>query len=410
MMTVRSAYPTTTVSTPRWMLSLLSMIVLIGLFTPTTLAVQSCNGSNEEMLEFRFFTDAHSWSDNGWTLVCTDISTGIEETIWNVPVGSISYEESTKMVRFSDCIPSTFMCTFTLEDFGADGLYIEGENGLAGWYSLIYGSTTIDTYDGEELFTQKTYCIGSGCDQLPQEIASPSSDGCQHATMAMQLDNFPNDTTYSLVCGDNNDVMWSGANFTTPGQQINEDICISNAVCCTFTVTDTNTLGMTDPYVDETGQERYGSVYLEWNEEGVVEYDGVTGEEFDVLTVQFGYGCAGTTQGPDGTTTTAAPGSNTTDTNGDVVDESGNDSGDAGDEGDGSVVVPDDFGGEIPVVGGAQSESNKGGGLSHGAMVALITLAGLAMFASLAVALFYTKAQKSMEMKDTEIDTDTEIL
>jgi hypothetical protein len=443
---------------PRWVLTLVTMLALLGPSLPTVGAVQSCNGATEEMLEFRFFTDAHSWSDNGWTLSCTDIDTGIERIIWDVPVGSIAQEDSTQIIRYADCIPRTYTCTFVLEDFGADGLYLEGENGLAGWYSLVYGSTTIDTYNGKELFTHKSYCIGTHCDQLPQEVATPSPGSCQHATMFMQLDGRPYDTSYSLVCTGPTDgvevLMWNGTNFTTAGQQISEDTCLSNTVCCTFTVTDTNTEGMTDPYVDvTTGTEEYGSVYLEWNDEGIVEYDGVTGEEFDILSVQFGFGCAGTTQGPDGTTstvTTAAPASTSstgeegmtdnaaiddvddnsgeeeeaatvgtsspevggTASNGSTNSNAGTGSSSGNDEG--SFVAPDDYGGEIPIVGSTHNQSTKdgasnsdGGGVSHAAMVALVTMATLAIVAGLVVAMFYTKTKQSMKVavmsKDSEL-------
>jgi hypothetical protein len=398
-------------SAARWVRAVALVMVLTGPIAPA-LAVQSCYGTDEEMLEFRFFTDAHSWSDNGWTLSCTDSSTGLAETIWQVPVGSLQYDESTEIIRYADCIPTTFMCTFTLEDFGGDGLIVEGENGLSGWFALVYGATTIDTYDGKEAFTQKTYCIGSACDQVPQEFA-PAGDSCQVATLHMQLDGRPQDTAYTLLC--DGEALWTGQDFVTPGQQIDEEACIPSTACCTFTVTDADTLGMTEPYVDATGTERHGYAYLEWDGEGLVEHDGVSGEEFDTLTVNFGYGCS---QEDDSSSTTnggVAAGTVDEDNEGqtDVSNESGNVFGDkTGDastntttvEG-GGPLVEDEYG-DIAVIGASQNQSGNDG-LSQGGMIAMISVAGLALFGGLAVVLFHTKAHHSAKVavvvKDSEI-------
>jgi hypothetical protein len=110
----------------------------------------------------------------------------------------------------------------------------------------------------------------------------------------------------------------------------------------------------------------HGFVYLEWNFEGLMEYDGVTGEEFDTKSVEFGFGCDNAWQK-------------------DVTFPADDEEGAYANGGDGGEVygpagVPYDL------------YSQKNTGPSDGAKVALFTVAGLSLFCALACCLLYRHA------------------
>ena len=207
-------------------------------------------------------------------------------------------------------------------------------------------------------------------------------------TLYMRLDGRPEDTAYSLVCDDV--VVWEGKDFVTAGEELDKDTCITSTSCCTFTVTDTDTEGMTTPVLGADGSEQYGQVFLDWDSQGLLEYDGVTGEEFQTLSVDFGSGCS---QG------TAAPG--TGDGGVTVADENGNDNGE-------EITVPTGGtqGGDSDGSAIEETSSNQlsGDGLSDGAMIALISVAGLVLFAGLVGALLYSKTTHAVQLtKDVAV-------
>jgi len=303
-----------TTSRSQQLLSLLCLPTLLLLLSSSSLsvdAIEDCKNEGEQPLEFRFFTDHNSWNDNGWTLEC-DYEDESKAMLWSVPIGSLKYEARTQVIREAACIPDTATCTFHIFDAMGDGLQSINENGedeeyFSGWFALLHGATTVGTYQNvaEPSFSELTYCIGPNCDQQPQEMQS-NDENCQDVVyLALQLDANPQDTTYQLVCNDGADIIWDGKDFTTPGAYVEEETCLPKDSCCEFVVTDNDTNGLTSE-VDTTnlaaGTRSTGFIYLEWNYEPVMEYDGATGEEFDVLTAQFA--CGSTTTETDATVTT----------------------------------------------------------------------------------------------------------
>jgi hypothetical protein len=304
---------TTTIS--QRLLSLLCLPSLLLLLSSTSVsAIEDCKNEGEQPLEFRFFTDNNSWNDNGWTLEC-DYEDESKAMLWSVPIGSLNYEARTQVIREAACVPDTATCTFHIFDASGDGLQSSSPNGeddesFSGWFALLHGATTVGTYQNvaEPSFSELTYCIGPNCDQKPQEIQS-NDENCQDVVyLALQLDGRPQDTSYQLVCNNGADIIWDGKDFTTPGAYVEEETCLPKDSCCEFVVTDNDTNGLTSE-VDTTnlaaGTRPNGFIYLEWNYQPVMEYDGATGEEFDVLTAHFACGStATTTESTDNTETT----------------------------------------------------------------------------------------------------------
>ena len=315
-----------TTSRSQQLLSLLCLPTLLLLLSSSSLsvdAIEDCKNEGEQPLEFRFFTDHNSWNDNGWTLEC-DYEDESKAMLWSVPIGSLKYEARTQVIREATCIPDTATCTFHIFDAMGDGLQSTNENGedeeyFSGWFALLHGATTVGTYQNvaEPSFSELTYCIGPNCDQQPQEMQS-NDENCQDVVyLALQLDANPQDTSYQLVCNNGADIIWDGKDFTTPGAYVEEETCLPKDSCCEFVVTDNDTNGLTSE-VDTTnlaaGTRPAGFIYLEWNYEPVMEYDGATGEEFDVLTAQFACGSTTETDATETTESTDAGTDTDTDT------------------------------------------------------------------------------------------------
>ena len=266
-------------------------------------AIEDCQSEGEQPLEFRFFTDNNSARDNGWTLEC-DYEESSKEMLWEVPIGSLKFEARTQIIREAACVPDTATCTLRLYDAAGDGLQGDDNSqatGYTGWFAFMHGATTVGTYENldEPAFSELTYCVGPNCNQAPQEIQA-DDENCQDVVyLAMQLDNNPQDTTYQLICGNgvNKRIIWNGKDFTEAGAYVEEETCLPKNTCCEFIVYDGDTNGLTSP-VDvndpespvSAGTRPMGFIYLERNFEPVLEYDGITGEEFDVLAKTFGCG------------------------------------------------------------------------------------------------------------------------
>lgn len=259
--------------------------------------------SGEQSLEFRFFTDNNSWKDNGWTLEC-DYEDDKRELVWSVPIASLQFQGRTEVIREAACIPDTATCYLNIFDAKGDGLQ-GSKNGdpstesFAGWFAFLHGATTIGTYKNleEPRFSELSYCVGPECDQEPEELGD---EDCQDMVfLAMQLDNNPADTTYQLMCGGEDGVfdkkiIWDGKGFTKAGEYVEEETCLPKDACCEFIVVDGNSNGLTEEVDDATargmtdGIKPMGFIYLERNNQPVLEYDGSTGETFGVLTKKFG--------------------------------------------------------------------------------------------------------------------------
>jgi hypothetical protein len=316
--------------------------------------------NNGEALEFRFFTDAQSFLENGWHLQC-EYEDGTIETVWDVQPGSLKYTASTQVIRESTCVEPTTSCWLTIYDLEGDGLLaVHPKNGFAGWFALLHGARTVAVYSNEPTpaFEELQYCVGPKCELTPQEISG--GNGCEEAYLYLQTDGMPQDTSYELVC--NGETLWKRSGFSQPGAFVEEETCIANDLCCTFTVNDADTRGMTTP----TDNGMTGFIYLEWNYEGLLEHDGVTGEEFDTKSVEFGHGCRQPWQ--------------------DEVEFPVEDVNDPASYGDHGAVfgrpISDDLFGTV-----ATSR-----GLSDNVKIILFTLAGLILSCCLVVLLFYRRA------------------
>jgi len=297
--------------------------------------IETCQNEDEQPLEFRFFTDNNSWNDNGWTLECA-YEDETKSLVWEVPVGSLKYEARTQVIREAACVPDTATCTLRIFDASGDGLQSSvlptDENGVpipinplsddipesfSGWFAFLHGSTTVGTYQNVKWpnFSELTYCVGPNCEEQDQNQESqlPNNDeNCQDIVyLAMQLDAKPQDTSYQLVCNNGVDIIWDGRDFTEAGSYVEEETCLPKDACCEFVITDTDTNGLTSALdttqmlAGSTTVRSTGFLYLEWNFEPILEYDGATGEQFDVLTASFACGAStsGTTD-VEATTTT----------------------------------------------------------------------------------------------------------
>uniref|UniRef100_A0A6U9Z0Q7 Uncharacterized protein n=1 Tax=Pseudo-nitzschia australis TaxID=44445 RepID=A0A6U9Z0Q7_9STRA len=271
------------------------LVLLSFLSSGVAAAIETCQNNNEQPLEFRFFTDNNSWKDNGWTLDC-QYEDSSQKLLWETPIGFINREKQTEVIREAACVPDSATCTLRIYDASGDGL--QGGNAdsdgeaYTGWFAFLHGATTVGTYKSVEdpAFHELTYCVGPNCNKAPQEVQTNDEDCQDIVYLAMQLDNRPQDTTYQLICGSDSEVVWDGKDFTEAGAYVEEETCLPKDACCQFVVTDSDTNGLTAPVdVNASSSSRaMGYIYLERNYEPVLEYDGNTGQEFDVLSKTFG--------------------------------------------------------------------------------------------------------------------------
>ncbi|KAL3898998.1 MAG: hypothetical protein SGARI_006554 [Bacillariaceae sp.] len=289
------------------------------------------------------------------------------------------FTATTQVIRESTCIAPTTSCWLTIVDLEGDGLLAEhSSNGFAGWFALIHGAETVAVYSNEPSaeFETLQYCIGPACDEPPQQVdGSLNSSGggeCETVFLSLQLDARPQDTSYTLHC--DGKTVWMKQWFTEPGGYIEDEHCVAPTSCCTFMIKDGVTQGLTTAH-----QGQPGFVYLEWNYEGLMEYDGVAGEEFDFESVQFGHGCR-------------EPWQDEVDFPVEDVNDSAN------------------YGGHGPVYGRPVDEIELFDeqvvtkGISDTAKIILFVLAGLTLCCCLVVAFFYRRAlvhdREHDELKD----------
>ena len=229
----------------------------------------------EQEVDFTLFLDEDSDKEQGWNMQCDG------QTIWEVPVGIL---QETNMhrermhrnwVRDTACIPETATCDFTLEDSYGDGMYNPG------YFYLRYGTTTIATYDNEP-FHEKSFCFGPDCPDLPQELA----ETCDLVYFFLKYDSHPEDNSFKVEC-DTAGVILEGSGLDDAAFNETEfQTCIEPFSCCTLTITDSESDGMTS-----TDGEFYGSAYVEWANQRIFAYDGSSGYEFGNVSIDFGLGC-----------------------------------------------------------------------------------------------------------------------
>jgi hypothetical protein len=115
---------------------------------------------NQEIatLELQLDNNSH---ETGWSLICDGV------TIWNVPIGSLVNQPPGTWMHEHSCLDSNVnVCNFTIADRGQDGF-----TGEYGFFSLIYGATTVaaSRYGETAPFGEQTYCFGTGCNKPPIE-------------------------------------------------------------------------------------------------------------------------------------------------------------------------------------------------------------------------------------------------
>ncbi|KAG7343771.1 hypothetical protein IV203_021779 [Nitzschia inconspicua] len=338
------------------------LLSIAFLASSVTAQSQSCSNDGEEVLEFRFFTDAQSYIDNGWNLECEYDDGSSTETIWSVQPGTLRQSDSTEVIREATCVEPTTTCWLTIVDLKGDGLLAEyPTDGFTGWFTLVYGATTVAVYSNEPTpeFEELQYCVGPKCNMIPQEVSAgvdTKNSNCEEelAYLYLQTDGKPQDTSYHLEC--NGETLWKRDGLGDAGAYIEEETCITKDMCCTFTINDGDTNGMTTP----TDIGAAGYVFLEWNFEVLLEYDGITGEEFDTKTVEFGYGCGDEQPYFEGTIFPAE-----------------------------DVAEAESYG-EYDIFGAAAAARNRG--LSDTAKVVLLIVTLLTLFCCIAVLLCYRRA------------------
>lgn len=116
---------------------------------------------NEVVLDVLLDTNPH---ETGWKLVCDNETE--TQTLWDVPIGSLTPGSAEEWVQSIACIPNNSNCVFTIMDQSGDGLL------RYGWYSLTVGATTVAAYEygSNKPFLEETFCFGPECDQVPLEL------------------------------------------------------------------------------------------------------------------------------------------------------------------------------------------------------------------------------------------------
>lgn len=247
-------------------------------------SAEDCSIS-EEQLEFTFFLDEDSLTENGWSLACDGY-----DASWYVPIGSlqstdpqamgyVNHDVEPSFVKEQVCIPKDVTCHFTLEDSHGDGLLFPG------YYYLTFGAQTIAVSEDEEEFFEKTFCFGPNCPIPSQEVADET---CDQVHLFAKSDETPQQNTISIEC--NNQIVFVHS-FSVPAETVEFDECIPTSKCCTLTVVDSAGDGMDIP--------QGGQIFAEWANEVILRYDDASNAfEFTNVEYNFGLGCANVDANP----------------------------------------------------------------------------------------------------------------
>ena len=257
----------------------LSLLLVIGASwgAPTS---GGCT-AGQELLEFTFFLDSDSLTENGWTLTCDS------KSIWKVPMGTLRtdgvntfysiHTDSTKpYVKEQTCISTNETCHFTFQDLYGDGLQSPGS------YSLVYGAKTIGVSRTGKEFYENTYCFGANCPVQPQEIPEP----CSNVSLYFRTDYSPQQSSVSIECDGVS--IFSKSDFRTPMEVAEFKDCIPNSNCCVLTIEDSGFNGI--------NPSQGGNIFVEWDGEIVFQYDDSNAFKFHKFQRPFGMGCAAQNQ------------------------------------------------------------------------------------------------------------------
>jgi hypothetical protein len=242
-----------------------------------SIAADDCN-VGEQLLEFTFFLDEDSTTENGWTLACEE-----EGTIWNVPIGTLQSSNTNAMgfvhqdsempfVTEQACLPEDFTCHFTLEDLHGDGLLFPG------YYYLTFGATTVAVSEKGEEFFEKSYCFGPNCSIPAQEVA----EQCDSVFLFFQADDSPEESSVEIEC--NGSTLFSKSDFMTPFEAVEFEYCLPIDQCCTLTVSDFASNGLSSSL-------QGGHAFVEWANQVIFSYGDSNAYRFDSVSLNFGLAC-----------------------------------------------------------------------------------------------------------------------
>jgi hypothetical protein len=318
--------------------------LLLGSSSTMVLA-DDCN-VGEEQLEFTFFLDEDSITENGWSLSCEG-----EGTLWNVPIGSLQVASGTPFVKEQTCLPEDFTCHFTLEDSRGDGLLFPG------YYYLTFGATTIAVSEQGEEFLEKSYCFGPNCPIPAKEV----EEQCDSVHLFFRADNSPEESSIKIECNNDPTPLFSKSDFTTPFEVVDFEYCLPVDQCCTLTISDSASNGLSAATTRTSNFPASGHhVFVEWANQVIFTYDESNPYRFGTVGLNFGLACPNVDPNPP--EVPARP----------QVEEEGTDKSLV----NGDEEIPNDLSEDI---NGFEMAENESDGMSSTIKIGLFLFAGLAM-------------------------------
>ena len=125
--------------------------------------------------------------ETGWSLVCDD-----DQVFWNVAAGTIA-DKAGSWITENICVPNSQTCSFILTDTTGDGLSSKG------YYALRHGATTVAVsgYGSATPFSEKSFCFGPDCTQLPLEQIQDEPNASNESTITDANDSGNAETSES---------------------------------------------------------------------------------------------------------------------------------------------------------------------------------------------------------------------
>lgn len=198
------------------------------------------------------------------------------------------------------CLDPSLCYHFQIEDMYADGLTKPTEQGV-GQFSLVFGSSVIDTYNGTYCFSTMWYQFGaqceqekivessSSCDEKPSPVLPNGVQDCDPFSFTVQLDEFPEDIVLMLNTSEGREV-WDSIRPWAPkdaGKRLERTDCLARDECYVFSVFDEYDDGLTKQ-VDGSPP---GSFNVTYEGTRIGSYDARYDDCYSVFWFQFGSGC-----------------------------------------------------------------------------------------------------------------------
>lgn len=196
------------------------------------------------------------------------------------------------------CLDPSLCYHFQIEDVYGDGLTKPTEFG-AGQFSLVFGSSVIDDYNGTDCFSMMWYQFGfceeekliegGSCNDKRSPVVPSGIEECDAFSFAIQLDEFPEDvvlmlnTTTGRAVWDN-ERPW-GPKDAGKGFELVE--CLAGTECYVLSVFDKYDDGLTKQLDDYP----IGGFNVTYKGTTIGSYDAQRDECYSVFWFQFGSGC-----------------------------------------------------------------------------------------------------------------------